>query len=403
MSEVSEEQTPHRPNAPGSMQADDGQGHGQLAAYLLATGLLYLPLQIYLFLQSWFVFEFTDSPYQVGLVAGIQTAPWLFAPIVGGVCADIFDRRRLLVVASLLFACLLFAEGTMIGTGVVTMQFIYVFAIATAAVGMFVVPAHLSFLANLLRRGFNFAIVNLTMVIGPIIGGLLISLLGNGTAFVVAGSMAILAAIVFQMMGRPMVDNGGLSAAVISGIGISIPTLITLLVLAAFLSILTRTILTLLPVLARDTFAVTSSVLGVLISFWGLGAFFGGVVVGIKGRHINCARWVPICGLVSAIIAVAFTQVGTIVVASAMVFVIGGLVGVTLAMLVGLLLRDVTDHWKGKVIGFYGVAGGISPIWVLFVGALAQRGGPTASLAAGAILLAVVCVIAAVPLWRTQS
>ncbi|MDN4479259.1 MFS transporter [Demequina sp. SYSU T00039] len=47
------------------------------------------------------VYEITESTFMVGLVGGIALLPMIIAGLWGGVIADVFDRRRVLIVASL--------------------------------------------------------------------------------------------------------------------------------------------------------------------------------------------------------------------------------------------------------------------------------------------------------------
>ncbi|WP_066730246.1 MFS transporter [Demequina salsinemoris] len=47
------------------------------------------------------IYDITESTFMVGLVGGVSLVPMIIAGLWGGMLADVFDRRRLLIVASL--------------------------------------------------------------------------------------------------------------------------------------------------------------------------------------------------------------------------------------------------------------------------------------------------------------
>src|SRR5579884_1990054 len=80
---------------------------------------------------AWFVLHVTRSPLAFGTLTTVQLMPMLFLPLFGGVLADRFPKRQLLVVTQsvMLLAALLLALLT--SAGLITLPLMYVLTAAT--------------------------------------------------------------------------------------------------------------------------------------------------------------------------------------------------------------------------------------------------------------------------------
>ena len=79
--------------------------------------------------QTWLVLELTHSAFQLGLVGALQSLPVLLFSLVGGVFADRWPKRRVLLwtrAAAMAQALLLWA---LIATGTVQLWHVYVLAL----------------------------------------------------------------------------------------------------------------------------------------------------------------------------------------------------------------------------------------------------------------------------------
>src|SRR5712691_10742558 len=79
--------------------------------------------------QAWLVLELTHSAWQLGLLGALQALPVLLFSLFGGVFADRWPKRRVLLVtqsAAMVQALLLWA---LIATGIIQLWHIYVLAI----------------------------------------------------------------------------------------------------------------------------------------------------------------------------------------------------------------------------------------------------------------------------------
>jgi AraC-like DNA-binding protein len=70
--------------------------------------------------QGWLVLQLTDSPFYLGLVGLVRAVPTIAFSLVGGVLADRFDRRRILLVTQSVAGGSSILLASLTWTGVVT-------------------------------------------------------------------------------------------------------------------------------------------------------------------------------------------------------------------------------------------------------------------------------------------
>src|ERR1700724_1253167 len=91
--------------------------------------------------QVWLVLELTHSAWQLGLVGALQALPVLLFSLVGGVYADRWPKRRVLLVtqaAAMVQALLLWA---LIATGSIQLWHVYVLAMLLGLTNCLYLPA----------------------------------------------------------------------------------------------------------------------------------------------------------------------------------------------------------------------------------------------------------------------
>ena len=142
---------------------------------------------------AWQVFDLWNSPTALAVVGVAETIPIVAFVLVGGVVADRFERRRVLIFSSALRAPPWECSGCSAITGAVELWHIFVLSAffgagqafqgpAAGAIIPDLVPRHLLVQANSLSqfvRQAAFAFV------GPAVGGFVVHSVGAGTAFLV--------------------------------------------------------------------------------------------------------------------------------------------------------------------------------------------------------------------------
>src|SRR6266705_6614801 len=95
--------------------------------------------------QAWLMLQLTGSAVALGTVTALQFLPILLLGPWGGVVADRFDKRRLLVLTQSTSAALAMVLGVLVATGVVEPWMVYVLALLLGTVTLVDMPARQSF------------------------------------------------------------------------------------------------------------------------------------------------------------------------------------------------------------------------------------------------------------------
>src|SRR5260221_43736 len=135
--------------------------------------------------KAWLVLELTHSAWQLGLVGALQSLPVLLFSIFGGVFADRWPKRRVLLVtqsAAMIQALLLWA---LIATGTIQLWHIYVLAMLLGLTNSLYLPASRAFVVEMVGRGalpnavaLNSSLSTLARIVGPGLGGIIIAASG---------------------------------------------------------------------------------------------------------------------------------------------------------------------------------------------------------------------------------
>jgi MFS family permease len=140
----------------------------------------------------WLVVQLTGSGVSVGLTAGLQFAPMLVLGAYGGVLADRFDKRRLLLVTQALMALPCLALFALTATDAIEIWMVYALVLVRGLVTAIDNPARQAFVSEIVGAdrvvnavSLNSVIVHTARIVGPAIAGVLIALVGTATVFLI--------------------------------------------------------------------------------------------------------------------------------------------------------------------------------------------------------------------------
>jgi len=242
-----------------------------------------------------FVLVITGNPWFVGMTYFALIGPLLFLAPVGGTLADILDRRKMLVILQfeqLAFSVLLAFLASVDDPN----EWAILFCALMIGIGNALsAPAIASLLPTLVPRtdlhgavALQAVQLNLSRVIGPMVGALLLAPFSFGTVFAINAATylcAIVSLIVAKYPGhvtKPSADSG--LQQLLSGFRIAAadPLIKRVLITMATFSFFSVAFIGLMPEVARANFGVAagSSLYGFLYATFGLGAVTASVAVG---------------------------------------------------------------------------------------------------------------------------
>lgn len=233
---------------------------------------------------SWQVYILTHSAIALGIIGLLQAIPRLVFSLVGGVLADVFDRRKMLLVIEITMAVMSTILAVCTLLHVINVYIIYAVVFISACVSAFEFPARQAMIPSLVPRSqmasavsISMIMMQLTFVIGSALGGYVVGWFGVVntywvdviTYFVVIGSL--LAMIVPRIPSEKRAQAG--FSALLDGIQFLKAHPIILAVLSLdFFATFFGSPKALLPVYASDILHVGPQGLGVLVAATSIGA-----------------------------------------------------------------------------------------------------------------------------------
>lgn len=237
---------------------------------------------------AWLMISIAPSADMVALVQTSNTLPIMLLSLVSGSIADIWDRRRLMLIAQAIMLSVSVALAIVTWRGIVTpwmlLSFTFVLGCGAALYGPAwqssvgeQVPRHLVPNAVALNSlGFNIA-----RTVGPAIGGAIVAGYGPQFAFVINAVSYVGLLVVLGSWKRPpphrTLPPESLGVAMMAGLRYArlSPALMAIFIRALIFGLMGSALWALMPLIARDLIGGDAVTYGVL-----LGAFGGGAVVG---------------------------------------------------------------------------------------------------------------------------
>ncbi|GFK93616.1 Enterobactin exporter EntS [Fundidesulfovibrio magnetotacticus] len=357
--------------------------------------------------QGWLVYRLTGSSLSLGLVGFAGQFPVFLFSLLGGVAADRFDRRALLVwtqAASMVQAGLM-AWLAFSGRAEVWQVLCLAFFLGT--VNAVDVPTRQSFMVELVGLedlhnaiALNSSLFNTARIVGPSVAGFLLAAVGEGWCFTLnALSFLAVIACLLRMTSRrkPAPEAGGsvwerLREGLAFAWGEARVRLVLCLVTAA--SVTGVSYVVLMPVFARDVLGGGPGNLGLLMASAGAGSLAAALTLAARGRGRGVGRFAyfGMTGLGASLALFANSE--SFALSAALLVPVGYCTIASMASCNTILQLLSPDRLRGRVMALYSMMFlGMAPFGALLAGSLAQLlGAPAAVTACGLTCLAVSAV-----------
>ncbi|MCA1645585.1 MAG: MFS transporter [Chloroflexi bacterium] len=353
---------------------------------------------------NWLVYQLSGSAVQLALLNLARLAPIFVFTLVGGVIADRAERRRLLFTTQAVAMVLAFILATLTITGLVRIWMVLVIAVGRGIVLSFNQPARQSLISELVPSAdlknaiaLNSATLNLTRVLGPTLGGLLIATIGVAGAFYLNAFsfLAVLYALALMRFPDrvPRKSHGSMLADLSRGLRYLTqqPTLRTLVVLALLPMVLGMPYMTMLTVFASDVLKVGGGGLGLLTACTGIGAVSGALWVAANAHRLRLGRLMfgGLIGFGAALVVFALSPWFWLSIVA--LIAVGAGQQVYLASNNALIQTNVDEEFRGRIVSTLFLNRSMVPLGTVFAGLGTQAFGvqaTTAAMAAGLLVVA---------------
>ena len=330
-----------------------------------------------------FAYELTRSASFVGLLIFAQLGPLLLLSIVGGVLADTFDRRKLLIAVSIEQMAFSILLAVLTQADAPSKAAIVACVLAIGAGQAVYAPTFTAVLPALVGRrdlagavSLNSVQMNASRVIGPALGGVAFAAFGApwvfvGNALTYPAIMVALLLVRFPPVEHRAPERGFRRISAGFLIAKADPLVRKCLITIATFSFFCIVFIGQMPVLAADNLGIEpdSRAYGVLYACFGLGAVIGAMSIGTLLAGRSKARLVRVFLVVYAGALTLFALVRT----PALAFPVAVLVGLCyFAMITSLstvLQEHLDDAVRGRVMALWIMGfGGTVPIGNLAFG-----------------------------------
>ncbi|WP_454226265.1 MFS transporter [Propioniciclava flava] len=351
--------------------------------------------------QDWLVYTLTGSGLAVGITMAMQFGPMLVLGLYGGVLADRYPQRRILLLTQMAMMLLAGLLATVTFLNFVTVEWVYIIALLFGIVTALDNPARQSFVGVMVPPrllpnavALNSGNFNLARLSGPAVAGLLIASAGVAWAFLfnaLSFLPMLYALATLDSSGFEEVPRTGRGARAFRE-GLSYvaghPRILVTIILVFFIGTFGFNFPIILTAYAAKVFDGGSALYGILNSMMAVGSVLGAILAA-RRESVTPARMITMSASFAAGLIV-LSLIGWLP-AFMVVLVIAGLAGVSFNTMANASVQIEADPAvRGRVMSLYFVVMmGTTPLGSLFTGWVTDSyGAPAALMVSGGICLA---------------
>ena len=357
---------------------------------------------------NWLVYSLTGSALQLAIANALRAVPAIFFTLIGGVLSDRMDRRKLLFITQLTMMAFAFALAITLSFGIENIWLLYAIAFGRGVATSFNQPARQAMISELVPPddlpnavALNSATVNLSHVIGPAIGGILIATIGvTGAFYLNAFSfIAVLYSLVLMTF-PPQEIKPRRQRSIIGDLGDGLRYLRQehglrmLVILALVPMLLGQPYQTMLAVFAADVFDAGATGLGLMQSMAAVGAVAGALTVASSRASSNFHRQMMTGLLFFGGGLVLFVLSPSIWVALPILLAIGFSRQTYQTSNNTLIQMNVDPEYRGRVLSVLFLRRGLQPLGTVLAGVLASAFGPRIAIGSMGAALAIIAILA---------
>ena len=316
--------------------------------------------------ENWLVLQLTGSGLALGITNALQFGPLVFFGLYGGVIADRFNRRRLLIVTQSALALLAAAIGLLVVANLIRLWMIWVAALLLSLIMSIDKPALLAFVKDLVGErdlpnavALNNAVISSGRMIGPVVSGLLIAFFGMAPSFFINAISFGLVVLVLMILDvarlyvtrpverKPRQAREGLSYIRQDRVLMLTVTVMSVVFVTAY------NLQVMVPLLTSRMLGGSSELYGIVMSSLGLGAVTGSLLIAswVRPGVMMVALW---CGLLSIVHIWLAVPFGVYFTLSGM-FLLGVSCGFFNVTVTSTLQLRARDDVRGRVMAMYSI------------------------------------------------
>jgi predicted MFS family arabinose efflux permease len=302
--------------------------------------------------------------FYLGLVGLARFVPAATFGLIGGISADRFDRRMVLTITRVVSGVMAAGIATLTLTGRIEIVTLMLLTAISASAFAFDGPAVLSLGPILVPRQHTLSVIALSrasmqfsMLLGPLIGGVLIGPLGVGGVLALVAVLYGSSRLVLGRMDPVPPDQSNRHASALGSMAVAFayvwrePTLRGFMSATVVFGSMGSSLSQLLPAVAHDTFRVGATELSYLAAALAAGAFTGALVTTTMGGWPRPGLFLLAAGTGLGAMLVAFGLQRELVPAIGIAALVGTASMIYNGGMGNMVHTTVVDDMRGRVVG----------------------------------------------------
>jgi MFS family permease len=359
--------------------------------------------------QDWLILQLTHgSGTAVGIATGLQFLPLLLFSLWGGMIADRYPKRRVLMVTQAVMGGLALILGILAVTGTVQPWHIYLLAFGLGLAAVVDNPTRQSFAIEMVGRddlqnaiALNSAVFNLARITGPAVAGIVISLIGTPAAFFLNATSFVTVIISLHLMRESELRTAERVARAKGQLRAGLayvwsrPDLLMTMVLVFFIATFGMNFQVTTALMSRVVFHTGAGRFGIASAVFAFGALIGALAAARRSKTgMRLLIWTGLAfGLLEAATGLMpsyWTFLILLVPTGAAVISFSTLANSSVQL-------SVPAEMRGRVMGIYMLVflGG-TPLGSPLTGWVAEQFGTRVAIVAGAVISVIATVVVAV-------
>ena len=386
--------------------------HRNFRLLFFGTSLSHVGDFIQAMAQSWLVWTMTGSPFLLGLVGFCQALPRLLLGAVGGAIVDRVERRRLLISTQVLAMLQAFLFWALVYFDHIQFWHVLLLVLFLGTVNTINQTARHSLINNLVPRedlmnaiALNSSMANLAKIIGPSLGGILISIIGiagclffNALSFLTI--IATLLVMEFPLVRIRTSEESPFWQEVSEGYRFlrGERRLFSIILLTYGVALVGTPYTRFLPVFATDVLHAGPSTFGLLLAAPGIGAVIAGLGIASFAKLRRRMHFIAMSVYAFSLFLILFSFSRSLPLSILFLVLVGASNIAIRAVANTVVQMETPPHLLGRMLSLYFMDKGLWSFGTLFIGSIAHVVGTPRAIA----ISGVACAIAASALLYQQ-
>ena len=337
--------------------------------------------------QGYWIYELTNSATILGIIAAATALPMLVLASISGTIADRF-RKRFIILSVQTTSLLISLLALFIIANKLKWQYFIFLAVMQGSVWIFNGPARQAWLPKIVsKNNLSNAIalfstgMALGGILGPAVAGLIYSYYGPELVFITAALIFITAIMLTLNIKSSDISNKTRNKPFLNEIKSGYTYIYNnkniriLFLIGAIFTLLALPIQSLLPVLVIDVYGKTSAQLGLLASMLGIGGVTGNIIIASISKH-NRAIFLLVLIFVAGLCMLGIANIQYFYIGLILLFISGIANGSQYSIIQILVMEQIDETYRGRIMSFLMLIWGILPIGVFSAGVGVDHWGP---------------------------